>query len=120
LKPLDEVEVCGKNVQCHTDALNIELGMPEFQAEMFSLRMHHDIDSLKYWLAPRLSDMSRPWIVEGTLIEKKDLNIVDRYWFEFISSNSMPSQNESILRHPKVVLVGTKIDGSTLIWDARS
>lgn len=42
--------------------------------------------------------------------EKKHLNILARYTFGIVKSNTVPSQNESIFSHPKVVLVGTIID----------
>lgn len=50
-------------------------------------------------------------MVNGVKIEKKDTNVVAHFLFGFIISNLMPSQNESILLHPKLVLVGTIIDG---------
>jgi len=49
-------------------------------------------------------------MADGAHIEKNDFNVVSRYLFCFISKNIMPSQNKSILHHPKVVLVGMIID----------
>lgn len=91
LKLVGVVEVRGVSVPYSKMDINNVLGCT-FQythdlTYMLNLKILNNIEA---WLAPMISIVAYSWLDEGALIEKKEL------WIGFISSNLMPSQNESI------------------------
>lgn len=89
-KPVNAVEVQGRLVSCSETDINDLLYCSTRDRHLLVDKIEKNtLDDLKGWLAPLLSDAAPPWLAEGAIIEKKNINIPTHYWFRFISSNLM-------------------------------
>uniref|UniRef100_M1DGZ8 Putative plant transposon protein domain-containing protein n=1 Tax=Solanum tuberosum TaxID=4113 RepID=M1DGZ8_SOLTU len=101
--------VRGTLVRCSRDQINVVLDRRSILYYTKLATPTTPLDGLKGCLAPLIFDTIPRWIETGVQIKKKNLNVVARYWFRFISNSIMPSQNESILRHQKAACLGSII-----------
>uniref|UniRef100_M1DRV7 Putative plant transposon protein domain-containing protein n=1 Tax=Solanum tuberosum TaxID=4113 RepID=M1DRV7_SOLTU len=105
-RPADYVFVQVKKVLCDNTTINVVLECTNNIADAHQYRVKTFLGENESWLSPLICDGILRWLEAGASIEKRDHNVVTRYWFGLISSTIMTSQNEFILRHTKANSLG--------------
>lgn len=105
-KTLNEADVQGKIVLCHSNKINAVLDTPYNQTNEYITHIKKTLDTLKEWLAHIIVGRSAPTLIaQGSKIERN----IWLYWRDTCSGLLVAMwclyKNECITQHPKYVLV---------------
>lgn len=97
--------------------INEVLGCKKINTHYFDARVKNLVEEVWAWLAPLLSDIAPLWLALNSQIHKLEIYLETRYWLCFACSSLLPFQNQSILKSPRELLIGSIICKEASNWD---